>query len=97
MAEYGDVWHYRDGDTHHYSIANPDMIYEILVKQAALFVKGPVYTSEKGGLARFMGRGLVTSNGEFWKRQRRLVAPAFPHPAHYCLCRYHGRLHTRSH
>ena len=77
MAEYGDVWHYRDGDTHHYSIANPDMIYEILVKQAALFVKGPVYTSEKGGLARFMGRGLVTSNGEFWKRQRRLVAPAF--------------------
>lgn len=77
MAEYGDVWHYRDGDTHQYSIANPDMIYEILVKQAPLFFKGPVYTSERGGLARFMGQGLVTSNGEFWKRQRRLVAPAF--------------------
>ena len=77
MAEYGDVWHRLDGDMHQYSIANPDMIHEILVKQAPLFVKGPVYTSERGGLARFMGQGLVTSNGEFWKRQRRLVAPAF--------------------
>lgn len=77
MEEYGDVWHNLSGEIHQYSIANPGMIHEILVKQAHLFVKGPVYTSEKGGLARFMGQGLVTSNGEFWKRQRRLVAPAF--------------------
>ena len=41
------------------------------------FIKGPAYTSKKTGLARFMGEGLVTSNGDFWKRQRRLVAPAF--------------------
>ena len=77
MAEYGDVWHNMDGSSHQYSIANPDMIHEILVKQAGRFTKGPVYTHEKGGLARFMGQGLVTSNGEFWKRQRHLVAPAF--------------------
>ena len=77
MAEYGDVWHYMSGRVHQYSIANPDMIHEILVRQAPRFIKGPVYTSERHGLARFMGKGLVTSNGEFWKRQRRLVAPAF--------------------
>ena len=77
VAEYGDVIHYKSGDHHQYMVANPDMIREILVRQAHIFIKGPDYTNEKTGLARFMGKGLVTSNGEFWQRQRRLVAPAF--------------------
>lgn len=77
IAEYGDIVHFKVGDAHEYMIANPDMIREILVRQANIFIKGPNYTSEKGGLARFMGQGLVTSNGDVWKRQRRLVAPAF--------------------
>ena len=58
-------------------LANPDMAYELFVRQSRRFGKGPAYTSRKNGLARFMGEGLVTSNGDFWKRQRRLVAPAF--------------------
>ena len=77
VAKYGDVIHYKSGSRHQYMIANPDMIREILVRQSHIFIKGPDYTNEETGLARFMGRGLVTSNGEFWKRQRRLVAPAF--------------------
>ena len=77
MAEYGDIIHYKSGDHHQYFIANPDMIREILVRQSHIFIKGPDYTNEKTGLARFMGKGLVTSNGEFWKRQRQLVQPAF--------------------
>ena len=77
VAEYGDIVHWKVGGVHEYMIANPDMIREILVRQADVFIKGANYTSKKGGLARFMGQGLVTSNGEFWKRQRRLVAPAF--------------------
>ncbi len=77
METYGDVWHFMIGDTHNYSVANPDVIYELFVRQAKRFIKGPAYTSKKTGLARFMGEGLVTSNGDFWKRQRRLVAPAF--------------------
>lgn len=77
METYGDVWHYMVGNTHNYSIANPDMAYELFVRQAKVFIKGPAYTSRTSGLARFMGEGLVTSNGDFWKRQRRLVAPAF--------------------
>ena len=77
IAEFGDVIHYRSGDHHQYMVANPDMIREILVKQAHIFIKGPDYTDETTGLARFMGKGLVTSNGDFWKRQRRLVQPAF--------------------
>ena len=77
MADYGDVIHYKTGDHHQYVIANPDMIREVLVRQADIFIKGPDYTNEKTGLARFMGKGLVTSNGDFWRRQRRLVQPAF--------------------
>ena len=77
MDTYGDVWHYMIGATHNYSVANPDMAYELFVRQSKRFIKGPAYTSRKSGLARFMGEGLVTSNGDFWRRQRRLVAPAF--------------------
>ncbi len=77
MADYGDIIHYKSGDNHQYFIANPDMIREILVRQSHIFIKGPDYTNEQAGLARFMGKGLVTSNGDFWRRQRRLVQPAF--------------------
>jgi len=77
METYGDVWHFMIGDTHNYSVANPDVIHELFLRQSKRFIKGPAYTSKKTGLARFMGEGLVTSNGDFWKRQRRLVAPAF--------------------
>ncbi len=77
FAEYGDVFHFAVGEGHQYMVANPDMIREILVRQSSIFIKGGDYTDEKQGMARFMGQGLVTSNGDFWKRQRRLVAPAF--------------------
>ena len=77
METYGDVWHFMIGNTHNYSVANPDVIHELFVRQSKRFIKGPAYTNKKTGLARFMGEGLVTSNGDFWKRQRRLVAPAF--------------------
>ena len=90
MAEYGDVWHRMSGETHQYSIANPEMIREILVRQANIFIKGPEYTSESGGLARFMGQGLVTSNGEFWKRQTPPGCARFPHAAHHGVRRYDG-------
>lgn len=78
FKEYGDMVHFGVGENgHQYFVANPEAIREILVKQSDIFVKGFDYTDEKQGLARFMGEGLVTSNGDFWKRQRRLVAPAF--------------------
>ena len=77
VAEYGDVFQLQFGESHQYMITNPEMVREILVKQSNIFIKGADYTDEKNGMARFMGQGLVTSNGDFWKRQRRLTAPAF--------------------
>lgn len=51
----------------------PDLIEQVLVTQAANFIK-------HFGLRMFrpiLGDGLVTSEGEFWRTQRKLAAPAF--------------------
>jgi len=45
----------------------------VLVTQSRNFVKSSVY---RRGL-RVLGNGLLTSEGDFWQRQRRLVQPAF--------------------
>ncbi len=57
-------------------ITEPEMMREVLVTKANKFVKPRDYTSKERGLARFLGNGLVTSDGEFWKRQHKLVQPA---------------------
>lgn len=57
----------------------PAQVRELLVEHASSFEKGFDYTDRKKGLAKFGGSGLITSNGAFWKRQRKLVAPALHH------------------
>ncbi|MCB9455902.1 MAG: cytochrome P450 [Anaerolineaceae bacterium] len=74
--QYGDVFQFQVGDFRQYVITDPDLIHEVLVAQSAKFQKDMQYTDTRRGLARFLGNGLLTSNGEFWKRQRRLVAPS---------------------
>jgi hypothetical protein len=41
----------------------------VLVKDNRNFIKGRYFRQELG----FLGRGLLTSEGEFWRRQRRLA------------------------
>ncbi|MHB8625369.1 MAG: cytochrome P450 [Aggregatilineales bacterium] len=74
---YGDIYLMSVAGFSQYNIRHPDDIHRILVTDAAKYRKDPNYKDTKAGLARFMGNGLVTSDGDFWKRQRRLVAPAF--------------------
>lgn len=73
---YGELFAVKVGDGVNVNITNPDDIHEVLVRQAGKFKKDAGYTDTKRGLARFLGNGLITSNGEFWKRQRKLAAPA---------------------
>lgn len=75
-AEYGDVVALRFANRRAININHPDLVHEVLVAQADKFIKPPVY---KMVLARFLGNGLLTSDGEFWKRQRKLSQPAFHH------------------
>lgn len=54
-------------------LSHPDLIEQVLVTQAGNFIK-------HFGLRLYkpiLGNGLVTSEGEFWRRQRKLSAPAF--------------------
>src|SRR5439155_2687688 len=53
----------------------PDDIQDILVRHAGRFIKGPAMRQSKVTL----GQGLLTSEGDLHRRQRRLISPAF-HP-----------------
>jgi cytochrome P450 len=54
----------------------PDVLHEILVEKAKLFRKSP---GIRGPLIPLAGDGLFTSEGELWRRQRKLLAPLFTH------------------
>ena len=71
---YGEVAAIRFANRRAYLLTGPDPIREVLVENAAHYRKAPIY---KLLLSRFLGDGLLTSDGEFWKRQRKLSQPAF--------------------
>jgi cytochrome P450 len=58
---------------HIYFVSGPALIEEILVKQAAHFQKDKVTRM----LSDAVGNGLLVSEGDLWRRQRRLMGPAF--------------------
>ncbi|MGC1482511.1 MAG: cytochrome P450 [Candidatus Acidiferrum sp.] len=73
VREYGDVVGLRILNFRILLINHPDHIEDVLVNHPRKFIKGRVLQANK----RVFGRGLLTSEGEFWLRQRRLVQPAF--------------------
>ncbi|MBZ0279078.1 MAG: cytochrome P450, partial [Anaerolineae bacterium] len=72
--QYGDVVYYRLGPSRVYQLNHPDYIQTVLVKQAEKFHKSPML---KKTTRQSIGTGLLTSDGDLHKRQRRLVQPAF--------------------
>jgi cytochrome P450 len=56
-------------------LSHPDHAHEVLVASSGKFMKGLTYQE----LKYVLGDGLVTSEGEFHKRQRRLANPAMHH------------------
>jgi cytochrome P450 len=77
FRDYGDVWQITVGQFQQFMFKHPDHYHQILVTDADKFHKDANYKNPHKGLARFMGNGLVTSDGEFWRRQRKLMQPAF--------------------
>lgn len=53
---------------------SPECIKYILQKNHKNYHKSDLQTKD---LAKYVGRGLLTSNGEFWRTHRRMVQPAF--------------------
>ena len=56
-----------------YLLSNPDHIEQVLVRDNRNFIKARLTRSELS----ILGNGLLTSDGDFWRRQRRLAQPAF--------------------
>ena len=52
----------------------PEIIQHILQKNHRNFPKSPLHFEK---LAHFLGNGLLTSDGTYWLRQRRLIQPGF--------------------
>lgn len=74
VREYGDMVYLRLGPYKVYVVAHPDMAREVLVSQARKFRKSKL---DVRILSKFLGNGLLTSEGDFHRGQRTLVQPAF--------------------
>jgi cytochrome P450 len=71
--EVGDFVPLRFGSVRLFMLNHPDLIEQVMVTEHRNFTKSV-------GLRRsrvLFGNGLLTSEGAFWRRQRKLVQPAF--------------------
>ncbi|HYB03236.1 MAG TPA: cytochrome P450 [Nitrososphaerales archaeon] len=73
--KYPEMAHLRSPLFDFYLASDPELIQEILVTHHKNFVKGDFLQRTK----KVFGEGLLTSEGDFHHRQRRLVQPAFNH------------------
>jgi len=71
--EYGDVVKLRFMGQTFYLLSHPDLIEYVLVENNRNFTKTRILRRNR----RLLGEGLLTSEGDFWRRQRRLAQPAF--------------------
>jgi cytochrome P450 len=76
LAErYGDVTRFRFGLDDEYLLVHPEHVQRVLVAEHRSFSKGRALAEAK----RILGEGLLTSEGDFHRRQRRLLQPLFVH------------------
>src|SRR5882762_5878612 len=73
--DFGDVVRARFFYVPAYFLFNPDHIEYVLSTNARNFIKSMSLRSNF--FSRLLGNGLLTSEGDFWRRQRRLAQPAF--------------------
>lgn len=71
--EYGDIVFFRFLGVPACFVNRPDYIESVLIAQNNNFVKSKDYRA----MRRVLGNGLLLSDGEFWRRQRKLIQPAF--------------------
>lgn len=71
--EFGDLCHVKLGPIHLYLVIKPEHVHHVLVRNPDNYIKGSAYNSFR----LLVGQGLVTSDGELWRRQRRLMQPSF--------------------
>jgi len=73
FAIYGDTYKASIAGFNAYVTRNPEFAHHVLVENWQNYVKGQ--NIER--VALLLGDGLMVSEGELWKRQRRMIQPAF--------------------
>jgi len=73
LEEVGDFYYSNMMMRNYYITSNPEAINHVLVKNQKNYIKSPAYQQ----LKLIIGNGLITSEGDFWRKQRRLAQPAF--------------------
>jgi cytochrome P450 len=72
--EYGDIVGFSALGMQRVLLSRPEYVQQLLVLQHAKLNKSPLTKQVVGPL---LGQGLLISEGDFWRRQRRLMQPAF--------------------
>lgn len=76
MAKFDGTYAVNLGTKRMIATQDPGFIDYVLKTNHKNYYKSPILTEQLG---RFLGKGLLTSNGEYWLKQRRLIQPGF-HP-----------------
>jgi cytochrome P450 len=71
--EYGDLAYFKLGPQDAFLVNHPDLVRDILVLRQNCFIKSRMLQRAR----ILLGEGLLTSEGQIHRRQRRLVQPAF--------------------
>jgi len=74
FRDYGDVVRFRFGPLVAHLVSSPAGVNHVLAENNKNYGK---QTRGYAALRYVLGNGLLTSEGEFWKRQRRIAQPAF--------------------
>jgi len=74
FARYGDIYYAPSNGVGLYVIRHPDHIRDVLITQADAFEKTHTALEQ---LTTVLGQGLLTTDGDVWRRHRRLLSPAF--------------------
>ena len=75
FEKYGDTFSVRLGRKKHLLLSrDKDLVEYILRKNHKNYYKSKIQTNY---LSKYLGNGLLTSNGDYWLKQRRLIQPAF--------------------
>lgn len=72
--KHGDVVRFRLGPMVMHLLNHPDHVQRVLVRRASNFDKG---TRSASFIRGVVGESLLTANGDYWQRQRRLLQPSF--------------------
>lgn len=73
QKRYDRVVHLRIGGRHQYLVLQPEDVKHVIQENHRNYGRSPAFNV----LKIFLGNGLLTSDGDFWRRQRRLAQPAF--------------------